>query len=56
MVSNGQQVVTIDDQGKFNLPGSPRDAFIFITTPKDFRIDRFYIRNRGRSNDYNFAL
>lgn len=56
LVTNGEDVVTTDSAGRFSLPLSPRDRFIYLTTPAGYRCASFYLPNQGTEKSYDFAL
>lgn len=57
-VSDGLNVSLTTADGIFNLPGHPRERFIFITTPSGYRTDNRHYRKieQGKNNPYQFAL
>lgn len=57
-VSDGQNVLSTDKEGSFNLPGHSKTRFIFITIPAGYKLtDKHYIKV-GETTDkvYNFGL
>ena len=56
LVSDGENVVKTDQNGKFSLPGTERTRFIFITTPGSYRARKFYLRTDTKDKDYLFGL
>jgi len=56
-VSDGLNVVLTDGVGNYQLPGTTRSRFIYITVPPGYRtVNRFYIKTDGPASDYNFGL
>jgi outer membrane protein assembly factor BamB/predicted phosphodiesterase len=56
-VSDGLNVVLTDGDGNYQLPGTPKSHFIYITVPSGYRtVKRFYIKTNGPASDYNFGL
>jgi UDP-2,3-diacylglucosamine pyrophosphatase LpxH len=59
LVSDGRRVVRTDGGGKYELPiGRDSGRFIFVTTPRGFWSDRFYvpIAQAARAGRADFAL
>lgn len=56
LISDGENVVKTDQYGRFNLPGTERTRFIFITTPSGYRARKFYLRADTKAEDYLFGL
>lgn len=56
-VSDGQNVLHTDADGKFVLPGHAKTRFIFITLPSGYRLsDKHYLKVEGTEKAYNFGV
>ncbi|NRF41000.1 PQQ-binding-like beta-propeller repeat protein [Pedobacter foliorum] len=56
-VSDGQNVLSTDKEGNFNLPGHSKTRFIFITVPAGYKLtDKHYIKVAGTDKAYDFGL
>lgn len=56
-VSDGLNVVQTDQDGKYSLPGQPKEHFIFITTPSGYKTDNAYYRRIEKEKKvYDFGL
>lgn len=55
-VSDGLHAVKTDGEGKYTLPGHPRERFIFITVPSGSKAHPFYRKIEPKKKRYDFAL
>lgn len=56
-VSDGLNVVLTDMDGNYQLPGTTKSRFIYITVPSGYRtVNRYYIKINMPASDYNFGL
>ncbi|WP_120514137.1 PQQ-binding-like beta-propeller repeat protein [Chitinophaga barathri] len=56
-VSDGLNVTLTDAQGRYILPGHPKQRFVFITTPAGFRTtETFWQRVDSTRKEYDFTL
>ena len=56
-VSDGLNVTITDAQGKYILPGHPKQRFVFITTPAGYRTtETFWQRTDSSRKQYDFVL
>ncbi len=56
LVSDGENVVKTNADGRFILPGTERTRFVFITTPDGYRISKYYLRVDKKVKEYLFGL
>lgn len=56
MVTDGQNVVKTDKNGKFTLPGYSKTRFITITTPAGYSTPQYYIPINDIIKSYDFSL
>ena len=56
VVSDGQNVVKTNKDGKFSLPGYERTRFIQITKPVGYAADKFYLPVNNNTTSYDFIL
>lgn len=56
MVSDGLNVTRTSSDGRYTLPGHPRERFLFVTVPGGYKALRHYHRIEQGVRSYDFAL